>query len=113
MRFWLASGIAATVRMLCSRSPSLMRRTLGSLAIATSIFRIVAACAAWRVSNETRSSLVTPSTIWATAGPKLASSSGNDTAVSSTESWSRAAASVTSSIPRPARTVATATGWEM
>ena len=112
-RFWLASGMAASVRMLCSRSASFMSRTLGSFAMATSILRIVAAWAAARESNETRSSLVTPSTIWATTGPNSASSSPSESAVSSTESCNKAAASVMSSIPRPARTVATASGWDI
>ena len=76
-RFWFASGMAASVRMLCSRSPSFMSRTRGSLAMATSILRIVAAWAAARESKETRSSLVTPSTIWATTGPKSASISAS------------------------------------
>ncbi len=52
MRFWLASGMAARVRMLWSRSPSFMSRTLGSLAMATSILRMVAACAAARESKR-------------------------------------------------------------
>ena len=81
--------------------------------MATNILRMVAAWAAARVSNETRSSLVTPSTIWATTGPKPSSISPRETAVSSTESCRRAAARVMSSMPKPASTVATATGWEM
>ena len=56
--------------MLWSRSASLMIRTRTSLAIATSILRIVAACWASFESNWMRSSLVTPSTMAATAGPK-------------------------------------------
>ncbi len=69
MRFCLASGSDAIVRMLCSRSASLMSRTRTSFAIATSILRIVAACCASLESNSSRSSLVTPSTIAATSGP--------------------------------------------
>ena len=66
-----ASPRAATaiVRMLCSRSASLMIRTRRSFAIATSILRIVAACCSSLESNWSRSSLVTPSTIAATSGP--------------------------------------------
>ena len=57
------SGITASVRMLWSRSASLMSRTRQSLAIATSILRMVAACWASFESNWSRSSLVTPSTM--------------------------------------------------
>ena len=63
------SGITAMVRMLCSRSASLMTRTRQSLAMATSILRTVAACWASLESNWSRSSLVTPSTMAATSGP--------------------------------------------
>ena len=63
MRRCFASGSDAIVRMLCSRSASLISRTRTSLAIATSILRIVAACCASLESNSSRSSLVTPSTI--------------------------------------------------
>ena len=69
MRFCFASGSDAIVRMLCRRSASLISRTRTSLAIATSILRIVAACCASRESNSSRSSLVTPSTIAATSSP--------------------------------------------
>ena len=63
VRSCLNSGMAAIVRMLWSRSESLMIRTRRSLAIATSILRIEAACWASLVSNLMRSSLVTPSTM--------------------------------------------------
>ncbi len=56
------------MRMLCSRSASLMTSTRGSRAIATTILRIVSALAA--SPNLTLSSLVTPSTRWATSAPK-------------------------------------------
>ena len=46
MRRCFASGSDAIVRMLCSRSASLISRTRMSLAIATSILRSVAACCA-------------------------------------------------------------------
>jgi hypothetical protein len=61
--------------MLWSRSASLMSRTRRSLAIATSILRIVAACWASLESNWIRSSLVTPSTRWATSSPNPLSTS--------------------------------------
>ena len=72
MRRCLNSGSDAIVRMLWSRSASLMSRTRMSLAIATSILRSVAACWASLESNWSRSSLVTPSTMAATSAPKLA-----------------------------------------
>ncbi len=81
--------------------------------MATSILRMVAACWASRDSNSSRSSLVTPSTIAATSAPNSSSRSSRATRVSSTASWSRAAAMVVSSSPRSAVTLATATGWEM
>ena len=59
--------------MLCRRSASLMIRTRRSLAIATSILRMVAACCASLESKRIRSSLVTPSTIAATSAPKRSS----------------------------------------
>ena len=58
------------MRMLCSRSASLITRTRGSLAIATTILRIVSALAA--SPSLTLSSLVTPSTSRATSPPKSA-----------------------------------------
>ena len=69
LRFCFHSGMAAMVCMLCRRSASLMSRTRGSLAMATSILRMVAACWACLESKRTRSSLVTPSTMAATSGP--------------------------------------------
>ena len=56
------------MRMLCSRSASLMTSTRGSRAIATIILRIVSASAA--SPYLTLSSLVTPSTRCATSAPK-------------------------------------------
>ena len=69
------AGMAAIVRMLWRRSASLMIRTRRSLAIATSILRMVAACWASLESNWMRSSLVTPSTMAATSAPKSPSMS--------------------------------------
>ena len=56
------------VRMLCSRSLSLMTSTRGSRAIATTILRMVSASAA--LPSSTLSSFVTPSTRCATSSPK-------------------------------------------
>ncbi len=107
------SGITDSVRMLCSRSASFMTSTLQSLAIATSILRIVAACCASFESKRSRSNLVTPSTIAATAGPNSAAIWARVTPVSSTASCSSAAAALTVSRPSSAMIVATATGWVM
>ncbi len=90
-----------------------MISTLQSLAMATSILRTVAACWASFESNWSRSSLVTPSTMRATAGPNSCSISSVVTPVSSTASWSRAAATVWASNPRSATMPATAIGWVM
>ena len=65
------SGITDKVRMLWSRSASLMTSTRQSLAMATSILRIVAACWASFESKRSRSSFVTPSTMAATGGTEL------------------------------------------
>jgi len=89
----------------------LIRSTRQSLAIATSILRMVAACWASFESNWRRSSLVTPSTTRATTGPKLPSTSSRVMPVSSTASWSRAAATVVGVEARPATMAATAMGW--
>ena len=75
------------VRMLCSRSASLMTRTRGSLAMATTILRTVSACAA--SPNLTLSSLVTPSTSSATWSPKSRRRVSRPYSVSSTVSCSR------------------------
>ena len=99
--------------MLCSRSASLIRSTRQSLAMATSILRMVAACWASLESNCSRSSLVTPSTTGATTGPNSSSMVSSVSPVSSTASWSRAAATVGASRPSSATMAATATGWVM
>ena len=90
-----------------------MIRTRRSLAIATSILRMVAACCSSRESKRIRSSFVTPSTIWATSAPKRSSISAVVISVSSTASWRRAAATVVSSSPMSATTLATEMGWLM
>ena len=81
--------------------------------MATSILRMVAACWASVDSNSSRSSLVTPSTMAATSAPNSSRCSSRATRVSSTASWSRAAAMVVSSRPRSAMILATASGWVM
>ena len=90
-----------------------MIRTRRSLAIATSILRMVAACCSSRESKRMRSSFVTPSTIWATSGPNHSSISATVISVSSAASCSSAAATVVSSRPMSATTLATAIGWLM
>ncbi len=92
--------------MLCSRSASLMTSTRGSLAIATTILRIVSALAA--SPSLTLSSLVTPSTSSATSPPKSSRIWSRVYSVSSIVSCSSAATSVVVSMPRLARIVATA-----
>ncbi|CAB4630525.1 unannotated protein [freshwater metagenome] len=113
IRCCFSTGIAAIVLMLCKRSANLMIRTRKSLAIATSILRIVAACCSSFESNCRRSSLVTPSTIAATSLPKSFSTSAIVSSVSSTASWRSAAATVVSSRPISATILATARGWLM
>ena len=100
-----------TVRMLCSRSASLMTSTRMSRAIATIILRMVSACAA--SPYLTFSSLVTPSTRIATSSPKSTRSWSSVYGVSSTVSCSSAATRVGSVMPMSARMVVTASGWVM
>ena len=97
--------------MLCSRSASLITSTRMSRAIATIILRMVSA---WAVSPYwTFSSLVTPSTSWATSSPKSERSSSRVYGVSSTVSCSSEATRVGSVMPMSARIVVTASGWVM
>mmetsp|Transcript_24479 Transcript_24479/g.84034 ORF Transcript_24479/g.84034 Transcript_24479/m.84034 type:complete len:294 (+) Transcript_24479:1410-2291(+) len=56
---------------------------------------------------------VSPSTMARTSAPNVASISSSVTAVSSTVSWRRPAATVSRSMPRPQSRPATATGWTM
>ncbi len=88
-----------------------MTSTRMSRAIATTILRMVSACA--ESPYLTLSSLVTPSTSWATSSPKSARSSSSVYAVSSTVSCSSAAISVGWVMPSSARIVVTASGWVM
>ncbi|SLH41672.1 Uncharacterised protein [Mycobacteroides abscessus subsp. abscessus] len=67
-----SGGRNRMVRMLCSRSATLMTSTRGSRAIAMIILRMVSASAA--APRLTLSSLVTPSTRWATSSPNSARS---------------------------------------
>ena len=82
-----------------------------SRAIAMTILRTVSAWAAW--PKVTLSSLVTPSTSIAISSPKSRRSPSRLYAVSSTVSWSSAAASVVGVMPSSARIVVTASGWVM
>ena len=66
-----------------------------------------------RESKRIRSSLVTPSTIAATSGPKSRSTSPTVISVSSTASCRRAAVTEISSRPMSATIWATASGWLM
>ena len=113
MRYCFSDGTPPMVRMLCSRSASLMISTRMSRAIATSILRIVAACCASFESKWMRSSLVTPSTIVATSAPNPASTSATVISVSSTASCRSAAARQISSSPISATIRATEIGWLM
>ncbi len=82
-----------------------------SSAIARNIFRMFSACCCswlWVLNFE---SLVTPSTRWATSGPKRSSTSARLYSVSSGTSWSSAAVAATGSMPRSARIWADAIGW--
>ncbi len=111
MARWRAIGMTEIVRMLCSRSASLIRSTRQSWAMAMNILRMVAACCSSLESNSRRSSLVTPSTTAATWSPNSSASHSLVIPVSSTASWSNAAVIVASSRPRSAAMSATAIGW--
>ncbi|CAB4956697.1 unannotated protein [freshwater metagenome] len=107
--FSCCSGdIHRIVRMLCSRSASLMTSTRMSRAMATTILRTVSDAVV--CPYLTRSSLVTPSTSRAISSPKSASKISMEYSVSSTVSCSRAAARVGEVIPRSAKIPATASG---
>ena len=99
------------MRMLWSRSASLMRTTRMSSAIARNIFRMFSACCCswlWVLNFD---SLVTPSTRWATSGPNRSSTSARLYSVSSGTSWRSAALTATGSMPSSARIWADAIGW--
>src|ERR1043165_9428927 len=108
-----AGGTAPSVRMLCSRSASLIRMMRTSRAIASSILRKFSAWATSADWNSILSSLETPSTSSATGLPKVSEISSLVTEVSSVTSCSSAAISVWPSRCQSARISATASGCEM
>ena len=69
-----------------------------------------ACCCSW-LWVEKRDSLVTPSTSWATSGPKCSSTSVRLYSVSSGTSWRSAAWIAVVSSPSSARIWADAIGW--
>ena len=109
-----SSGRASRVRMLCSRSASLMSTTRTSSTMASSILRRFSASARARAAAVPlprvwmTSILVTPSTRRATVSPKRARISSRPTPQSSTTSCRIAAATVSASMLRPSRMRATA-----
>ena len=110
MRCCFSDGRPYSVRMLWSRSASLMRTTRMSSAIARNILRMFSACCCswlWVLNFD---SLVTPSTSWATSAPNRSSTSVRLYSVSSGTSWSSAAWIATGSIPSSARIWAEAIG---
>ena len=107
------SGHASPVRMLCSRSHSLMIITRTSRLMASSILRRFSACSSSMLENWILVSLVTPSTNRATSSPKAAFRSSSVVGVSSTTSCSRAAAMLSESMPRSSTSRATASGWQI
>src|SRR5689334_10065570 len=116
MRCALSGRSTSIVRMLWSRSASLMKMTRRSRDIDSSMRRKFSACAASRLSKCSPDSLVTPSTSDATSLPQCFSTSASDTSVSSTTSCSNAAhASVVSSrfSSRSTRIRHTSTACEM
>jgi hypothetical protein len=111
MRACDAGERACSVRMLCTRSATLRINTRTSVAAAIIILRTVSASAA--SPQDAFSSLVTPSTTCATAGPNWSRICSRVSEVSSTVSCSSAATRVVVSIPSSARIRVTATGWVM
>ena len=88
-----------------------MTSTRMSRLIATIILRMVSP---WAFSPyRSLSSLVTPSTSWATSSPNSSRSCSREYGVSSTVSWSSAATRVASVMPSSARMLVTASGWVM
>ena len=82
-----------------------------SWAIASSIFRMFSACCCSWLWVLNLDSLVTPSTSWATSGPKRSSTSVRLYSVSSGTSCRSAASMAMGSTPRSARIWAEAIGW--
>ena len=106
-------GQPSPVRMLCSRSHSLMSITRTSWLIARSILRRFSACCSSTEENWMRVSFVTPSTSSGTSAPNFAFSASSATPVSSTTSCKSAAMMLSVSRPSSATRHATATGWLM
>ena len=82
-----------------------------SSAIASSILRMFSACCSSCEWVENLDSFVTPSTRWATSGPKCSSMSVRDWSVSSGTSWSSAAWIEAGSRAISASVWAAAIGW--
>ncbi len=78
--------------------------------MATNILRMVAACSSERLSTSMRVIFVTPSTSWATCSLNSTATCSVVTHVSSTVSCKSAAQSVSTSMRRSARMMATSTG---
>ncbi len=70
MASWRSGLRCSRVRMLCSRSASLISTTRTSVTMASSILRTFSAWRSSRLANWILSILVTPSTMWATWSPK-------------------------------------------
>jgi len=98
-----------SVRMLCSRSASLMMMTRMSLAMESSILRKYSACARAGLSKWSPLMWLTPSTSSATSSPNSRRRSSSVFPVSSTTSCRRPAAMVTESSWSSVRVTATAT----
>ena len=112
MGTWRSGFWYFSVRMLCSRSASLISTTRMSLAMARNILRRVSAWASSRLAKFSWLSLVTPSTSRATSSPNCSrTTSSVQPSTSSTQSCSRPAAMVVASSIRSVRITATATGW--
>ena len=119
------SGVSdCSVRMLCSRSASLMKTTRRSSAIATSIFLRFSAWLAplkplprrgvtFMVVSEILPSLVVASTSLAISGPNFSTISLFSTPQFSSTSCSKAAASELASSCRFTRIIATCNGCSM
>ena len=109
--FCLAGGIYFSVRILWSRSASLIRMTRMSLAIARNIFlRFSAWTSTLSAEQLNCPSLVTPSTSSSTSSPNSCRISSDVITVSSTTSWRRPATIVSLSSSRSARIMATHRG---
>ena len=100
----------SSVSMLCNLSASLRMRTLISLDIATTIFLIASAFASSFVLYLIRSNLVTPSTIFATSVPKESLIFSYVMSVSSIRSCNKAAVTVSISILKSDKYIATLNG---